>query len=275
VLHEAGKWLALVAVLEVAILSAEAVALRVLAGKAAGAVPLRAWVRGAAFANSSSVLLPAGRAAGEAVRATVLAPELGVAQSVGACARLQGCALLANAVASITIGVAAVRPLTSPLALALAGNATVCALLGSAVFYAARSDGLANWLRTRIGFLRRIPPGKVAYGSSPAAVVWCSAGRAIQLAQYGIIVHAVGGVATLRIALAAQGIHIVGSSAGDAIPSQLGATDSAYRIFAQVIGLEPAPALSMALLARVAQLGVGALCVAVAALLRGRPEDGP
>ncbi len=93
-------------------------------------------------------------------------------------------------------------------------------------------------------------------------------GRAAQTAEYGVILLAVGGVLTPVSALVVQGIHLVGAAIGDFIPGQLGAVEGAYRAFASTLGFgaDPARALSIALVARIAQIGLATLCLSAYAL---------
>jgi len=85
-----------------------------------------------------------------------------------------------------------------------------------------------------------------------------------------VLLAAVGGVASVRNAFIAHGIHLVGSTVGDVLPNQLGAVDGAYRAFAGAIGFAEAPAraLSIAFLAHAVQLSCAAACIVVGALTR-------
>ena len=98
----AGPWLPLVVLLEATMPFADFVASRALVG-ARAPVPPSSWLRASSLAYASSILLPAGRAAGEATRAATLTPAIGLARATGACTRLQAAALLANAVVSAVI----------------------------------------------------------------------------------------------------------------------------------------------------------------------------
>ena len=102
----------------------------------------------------------------------------------------------------------------------------------------------------------------------------CASGRGAQLVQYGVLLSAVGGTASIGGAFIAHGIHLVGATLGDAVPNQLGVVDGTYRTFAPALGFSDAPAraLSIAFLAHAAQLAVAGICVVVAALTRQDPE---
>jgi hypothetical protein len=80
---------------------------------------------------------------------------------------------------------------------------------------------------------------------------------------------AIGGSPTLRGALTAHGIHLVGATLGDLLPNQLGVVDGAYRAFAPMLGLGHAPerALSIAFVAHTAQLTLASVCVVAASII--------
>jgi hypothetical protein len=97
-------------------------------------------------------------------------------------------------------------------------------------------------------------------------------GRAVQAVQYGVALHAVGGVASPDAALITQGVDIIGATVGALVPNQMGATECAYDVFARAVGLgsEPARAVSIALLVRTAQVALAVLGFGVGML--GRRE---
>ena len=159
--RRAGPWLPLVVALEVGILATDFLASRALVADTAGSVPPAAWARATALAYASAAVLPAGRAAGEAVRAATLSPALGVGRAAGACSRLQASVLVANVVVSLACAV--VIGFTHPstiLILALLGNAVICGVLGIVLLEAVRSDRLARWLKARFpSFVERHATG--------------------------------------------------------------------------------------------------------------------
>ncbi len=263
VLARAGRWLPLIVLLEVAMVSFDALAVRGLLGRAGQRVGALRWIRSTANAYASMILLPAGRATGEVARAATLMGEAGLRHATAASTRLQASALLANAV--ISVAGAAVAAWHGrdfwPLAIGLALNAVACVIGGLGILVLARSVRVRRWLG---GLAKRFfgsydedePPAPS--GSIATAVALCTVGRLVQTAQYGVVVLAVGGVVTSGSALLAQGIHLVGAAIGDLVPNQMGATEGAYRAFAATIGLgsEPARAISIALLVRITQLGL-------------------
>jgi hypothetical protein len=93
------------------------------------------------------------------------------------------------------------------------------------------------------------------------ALAWALAGRLLQTVQYGVLLAAVGGSASVSAAFIAEAIHLVGAGLGDLVPNAVGITEGAYRLFADVLGLAetPARAIGIALLARLVQLVLATL----------------
>jgi hypothetical protein len=283
VLSETWHWVPLVALFEVLFVSMDWVALRFILGDKAGLVPVVSWVRASAVAYASTILLPAGRAAGEAGRATTLAPSLGASDAVAACTRLQACVLLANAGISTVIVTVMLtqRGWASSLVPLLMGNLAVCTAIGGGILLLLASGRVASWLKRH---LRRFEEGREPGNLKPSrrqvasAVASCLVGRLFQTLQFSVAVHAVGGLANPVTGFAAQGTHLVGAALGDLVPGQVGVAEGAFRAFAETLGLgaDPARALSIALLVRVAQLSLASLSVVTAVLARRRvSEDGP
>lgn len=282
VLSDAKGYVPLIFLLEVLIVVTDVLALRSLLGPSASRVATSVWIRSTAIAYASSVLLPAGRAVGEAMRVRALAPELGAPRATGAATRLQIGTLYANALISIVIllDLFASGEGGGPLTIAVLVNVVACALLGTLILALVRSKRFAAWLGQRFrGFVEaHTNPEEVPapLGGAARAVAFCSFGRLIQLLQYGVAVKSVGGAATLHFALSAQGIHLVGALAGDLVPNQIGITEGAYRAFAHSLGFdaEPARALGIALLTRIAQIALAVACLAIATIVakkRDRP----
>ncbi len=278
VLSETWRWVPAVALLEVLFVSMDLVSLRCLLGDASRRVSPIAWVRSTAVAYASTILL--NRAAGEAGRAAILAPALGTADAVATCTRLQACTLLGNLVISmlilIVLFVAGIE--SGPLRLLLLGNAAACAVSGAGLLVLLANGRFGAWLKRKLrrfdtqepeGDLR--PTGRQLF----LAVAWPVVGRLFQTVQYGIALHAVGGHATAATAFATQGAHLVGAALGGVVPGQVGVAEGTYQAFATTLGLgaEPARALTIALVARVAQFALAFACIATAALVQadGKP----
>ena len=276
VLWQAGPWLPAIVTLELAQILSDVLALRSLLPKASVEVPASTWLRSSAVAYAMMILLPAGRAAGEVARATLIAKHVGAPGAARASTQLQAAYLVANAAASAAAlaGVASGAGFRTALAALLAVNTTIMTL-GAAALLAALSDArVGRWLDAMRRRLTRDATPVIHVDAGPRralrewAIATCCAGRCAQLAQYGIILAAIGGAPTLHGALTAHGIHLVGATLGDMLPNQLGVVDGAYRAFAPMLGLSHAPerALSIAFVAHAAQLTLAGGCVVAAAL---------
>jgi hypothetical protein len=286
VLWQAGAWLPLILALELTQAICDVVALRTILGRGPwNAIPVPALVRSCGVAYAMMVLLPAGRAAGEVTRATILSKYLGVPRAASASTKLQAAYLFANGVLSAAAWVVVSGRLGagSPLALLLLGNVVCQAFISVGLIAILWDARIGRWLdrvRRRVLGHRDEPlphdPAERRRLPWRAALV-CSVARAAQVAQYGVILHAVGGVATVGAAFVAHGIHLIGATLGDFLPNQLGVVDGAYRAFAADVGFasEPARALSIAFLARIGQLICASAAVVVVAFLRNASSRGP
>src|SRR5688500_16229110 len=80
-LVHAGVWLLLGMLLEIGCIGMDVVSLRLMYGRHARGVPASTWIRSALMAYGVMILLPAGRAGGEVIRAATLAPHIGGARA--------------------------------------------------------------------------------------------------------------------------------------------------------------------------------------------------
>jgi hypothetical protein len=277
VLLQAGSWLPIILALELIQPASDVLALRLILREATHKVPLSSWIRSSAVAYAMMILLPAGRAAGELARATLLAKHVGARSAAAASITLSAAYLATNGLASAAAAgvVASLFGAGSPLALLLAGNAVVMGVSASGLVAVVRNARVGHLVeRVRRFLLRTAPPltsEPIARGEMPfRAMMACVLGRAAQLVQYGVVLAAVGGAVTVRGTFVAQGIHLVGASLGDLLPNQLGVVDGTYRTFAPDLGFAKAPerALGIAFVIHAAQLSLSAFCVVVASFMR-------
>lgn len=288
VLVGAGPYLPLIVLLEAAWISMDTFAVRAMLGEDGKKAPPKVYLRSGLVAYSIMVLLPAGRAGGEVARATLLGPYVGPARAGAAAARINGVTLLANALISIPcfIAIATVVGAGDKLALAVLGNAAVTAFLGLGILIVTRRSKVGGLLAKRFRSMVHWGPAfDEALREMPAipyrAIALCFFGRFLQMLQYAVILHAVGGALTLTSGLVTQGIHLVGAALGDMVPNQVGFNEGAYRLFAEALGLahDPARAVSIALVARLAQFFLAGTAFAVTAIWRHReatpPPDAP
>ena len=274
----AAPFLPFIALGEIGFVGMDVVALRLMYRERGKSVPPLVWLRSAILAYGIMVLLPAGRAGGEMMRAASLAPYVGGPRAAAAAAVLQGVTLFGNTVISVPcfVAVALASSFGNPLALLVAGNALVTATLGGILLFGARLSGVGGWLGRRIGALgahgEKFDASLKELSPAPAGpVVAATIGRMFQTAQYGVILVAVGGSLTLGNAWIGQAIHLVGAGFGDLVPNQAGITETAYRLsasFAPTLGLADGVAqmISIALLHRLVQFTLAGTSLAVGAI---------
>lgn len=275
VLLGAGTHLPLIVLLEAAWISMDTFAVRAILGEHGKKAPAKVYLRSGLVAYSIMVLLPAGRMGGEVARAALLGPHVGGARAGAAAARINGVTILANALISIPcfLAIAGVVGVTDKLSIAVLVNMAACGFLGIGILFVTRRAKVGGFLGKR--FRSMVKWGSAfdeALREMPAipyqSILLCFFGRFLQMIQYAVILHAVGGTLTFSSGLITQGIHLVGAAAGDMVPNQVGFNEGAYRLFAVALGLahDPARAVSIALVARLAQFFLAGASVLVTAL---------
>lgn len=85
-------------------------------------------------------------------------------------------------------------------------------------------------------------------------VIFEGCSRVSQIIQNGFLVLAVGGAFGIVPAFCSEAMHLIGATLGDLVPGQLGVTELVYSEAGTILSLKPEDALSIALLAHMAQL---------------------
>ena len=201
---------------------------------------------------------PAGRATAEAVRAGLLAGEVGGARAAAAGTAAQGLVILSTAVASAACGVGALAGGARTLAWPLLAQALAFVALGLLFLLAPRSPLVCALVRR---FRRAASHGEDyvrAMRDLPAVPMrglgWLVASRMTQWLLVAVALHAVGARVSPVSALVAHGALLVGTTAGDLVPGQLGATDGAFAFFHGAIGCTEAQAVGVAMLLHAVQV---------------------
>ncbi|MCG3174678.1 MAG: hypothetical protein GMKNLPBB_02938 [Myxococcota bacterium] len=266
----ASPWIPVILALEILWISMDVVAVWRLAGPRRKQVSLGEWVRTGMMAYSIMTFLPAGRAGGEIARAAGLAPHVGGPRASAAAAQLQSLVLIANFLvcmmcALAVTGIAGADQLLFP---ALLVNGTITLSLGSFMQLGMRRIQLGGWLGRKIEKLRHHGPEfdraiqeSGGFPFQPLMIV--TLGRLFQVAQYGVLVMAVGGSLGVQVAFVAEGIHLIGAGLGDMVPNQVGITEGAFSLFRAALGFQDqeARAISIAILARLVQFAFGGVCI--------------
>jgi hypothetical protein len=247
-------------VLEGLRLAGDAASTALLYRRASRRVPLRELVRAHLLAYPVNLLMPAGRAAAEALKARELAPYVGGPRAAAAATMNQTLAMMSGALISVPCAIAAlVVTGRSALSLAIALNAGISAALAFLLQLATRQRVASGWLARRFaraGALTAAYEDALAtYPVVPAAPLGAMlANRACQLAQVALLLQMVGGSVDLRRAFVGLAASLVGSSVGDLVPGQIGTTDGAFALTAPALSLAVADAIAISVITHLVQL---------------------
>lgn len=273
IVRASERWIPLLVAIELARIATDATATYLLSPRVRRAVPLGALGRMHLLGYAIATLMPAGRAAAEAVKAAMLSSAIGMPAAAAVGASNQALAMLGGAVVAIPC-VAASFLLTgwSPLTAGVVVYAIVTGVMFIVVQIAYRRREVGGLLLRRFA---RAGQATVAFQQAileipvfPRAVVPVLAGRALQVLQMGILIHAVGASFGLGWALLAQGANLVGGSVGDLIPGQLGAVDGAFALAAKELGVSVANAVAASVILHAVQLALAATALLVTLVWR-------
>jgi hypothetical protein len=252
-----GTWFALVLAIEGARIALDAAATQMLLDKRA---PLGPLVYAHILAYPLVLLFPAGRLAGEALKANVLAPHVGLDRAAAAAIFNQALPLIGGFVISLPCVVVAAARLgvSHALTIAVLIQMLTAAALALAIMIAARRKSIGqmlNKLSPRLGVAAEKTRGRVFdLGWLPlgplAAAVANRTLLGVQLVSLTVGLRAgeaLDGVLVL-------GAHLVGAAAGDVIPAQIGATDGSLALAAESVAITLEQAVAISLLFHASQL---------------------
>jgi hypothetical protein len=209
----------------------------------------------------ATLLLPAGRAAGEAVKASLLAPRVGVSRAAAAAVVAPPLALAATFVVSLPcLAAAAARWGAHPLTVAIGVQASTAVGLAVLLVLTARSPRV-GWVTRRISArlgarVQAVQAEVTALPVVPRGALTAQiCNRCLLVAQVSVLAAAVGVGTSLVAALSTAGVHLVGLAAGDAVPGQMGATDAAFALSSDSLGQPLAHVVGIPVMLHVVQLG--------------------
>lgn len=282
ILRDAWTLLPVLYACEMTMVTCDVLCVRWQLGAARAKVPLRSWIWSSTFAYALQILFPAGRAAGEVARASVLGRHVGFARAAVASVGYQASNLYAvsalSAIAAI-VSFSFARGVAGSLPKFEALNFVVVAGLATFVASVLRSkraaDFVAKKFRLSVAHQGELDEAVATALDVPRGAMFCTAGRFVQWLQYGVCLAAIGGKSGPIEASIAHGVQLVGATLGDVIPNQLGAVEGAYTAFADVLRLGPERVLALPLLIRVTQLSLAVTCLAVATAMGRRAPPAP
>jgi hypothetical protein len=268
VLVVAAPWLPLVLAVEGSRIGVESVATRALYGAAGRAIPRQALVLAHFVAYAMNMALPAGRTLAEGYKAGALARYANAPLAAAVGTANQALSLLAVAALSVPCAIAAyARTGMSALTIGVLIHTASVGASALAIQLASRSARLLA-LVTRIsprfaGSIAKYRDACSVHGVVPVRpFLLHAAGRALQIVGLAILLAAVSGRFSIGDSLVGQAVAFVGTTAGDLVPLQLGATDGAWALAGPLFGLTAADAVGVAILAhgvQIAWVAIGAL----------------
>lgn len=275
-LRPALRWLPLIGALEVLRVASETASSWSALGKLARRIPKAVLFRAHLLGHGLGNLAPAPRVVNETIKATMVAPFVGVPAATSVGFINQAATLLAVGIFSVPCGVA-IFALTGPSVWFWASMVHAVVLVGTGVALqaAARAHGPGRWLSLRLPrFAERAAQFREHTLETSLLAPGPTAGllgsRVVQTLQYGIGAYAVGIDAGVARALAAEGLQLIASAVGVMVPAGVGAQDGAFSLAAEMLGTTVARATSLALLMRCNQLLWLLIASAVALSTRDR-----
>ncbi|MFT3768812.1 MAG: lysylphosphatidylglycerol synthase domain-containing protein [Minicystis sp.] len=264
-LRASARWLPVLFALELGRVAMEVLATCSLSARVRRRVSVAQLARIHVVSYAVSNVMPAGRAAGEAVKAAMLSRFIGAPEAAAIGTGNQAAAMLGGALAAVPCAIAAlVLTGGSLLTFALAGFAIASVLVVLAFQLACRRHDIGGALVRRFTkmeqataafqeALDRIP---LLPGLASAASVGSRALFAVELA---VLLYAASGSTSFGRTILALGVSLVGGAVGDMVPGQLGASDGAFALAAPTLGITVADGVAMAMTLHVVQIVWGVL----------------
>ncbi|UJR79076.1 Hypothetical protein I5071_11090 [Sandaracinus amylolyticus] len=280
ILPHAAAWLPLALLLEALRIATDAYATRLVLGERGRVIPFSRLYFVQLAAQGVMGVVPAGRSASEAAKATLLSAWIPPQVAIAMGTTNQANVLISSAAFSVfCIPGALATSGDTGLAWAIFAHFVVLMAAGVGMRVAATHPEIERILARRWPKLgerarlfheasRDVPV--VALG--PVTMMFM--GRAIQMVQYAVLAHAVGLDVSVLGALAVQGVNLVAAALGVFVPGQVGTAELVFRMSAEALGTTPAAAVSLALLARVPQLTFIAIGLTTLMLWRSRRRAG-
>ena len=228
----------------------------------------RRLVRGHLLSYATSALAPAGRVAGEVIKAAYYSPMLGRPIAAALAVRIQAASLFAGGAMSAVCAVAALSIGAPPwLSIGLIAHTALAGFAGGMLTWAGRRSGaLKNAGRLKLS-LEALEKGfRTLRASIVGPVLFLFLGRFIQVAEMAVLLSVLSRAPTLVDSLVMEGVFMIGTAAGDLIPAQLGATDAAFTFGASSFAVTASQGLAIAAAIHIVQLGTSIVCSIVALL---------
>jgi hypothetical protein len=264
-LRSSARWLPLLFALELGRVATEIWATRSLSAAVRARVPFVELTRAHVLGYAIASVMPAGRAAGEALKAAMLSRFVGAPEAAAVGAANQSSAMLGGALAAIPCVIAAYSLTgTSALTGSLAVFTVVSLFIVAAFQIACRRRDVGGALIRKITKMEESSTSfEAAIGRIPpvplVATIAALASRALFTIELVVLLHATAGVMGFGRTWLTLGVSLVGGAIGDMVPGQLGASDGAFALAAGTLGITAADGVAIAMTQHVVQLAWGAL----------------
>ena len=242
-------------------------------------VPNGALIRAQLVGYSICNVVPVGRMASEAAKAGILRSQAPLAKTAAIATIAQALHLVASAVILVPCVVAARFTGASwGLSMTIAGQCALLAAIGGALLLVSYFAPLGTRALGRLPRLARaLEQFRSAMRQAPrfpmAALGWLVLNRVLQVAMIAILIRAVGSSWSLAGSFVAEGVLLIGASAGDVVPGQIGALEGAFHFLAGAIGTTRRQGVAVALLIHLVQLAW--VLVGLVVLALGRVKARP
>jgi len=259
-MRSSARWLPILLALEAGRVSLEVLASLSLSPRLRRRASLSQLGRIHVIGYAVSAIMPAGRAAGEAVKAAMFSRFVGGPEAAAIGTGNQSAAMIGSALAGVPVAVVAyLLTGASALTLALLVFMLVSLVVVVAFQIACRRREVGGALIRRFmrmeqatadfeAALREIP-------LVPVAATACTlASRVLFTIELAVLLHGTSGHAGLGRTALALGASLVGGAIGDLVPGQLGASDGAFALAAPLLGITAAGGVAMTMTLHVVQI---------------------
>ena len=264
-LRSSARWLPLLFALELGRVATEMWASRSLSASVRARVPFAELARAHVIGYAVACVMPAGRAAGEAVKAAMMSRFVGAPEAAAVGAANQSSAMLGGALAAVPCVIAAYW-ITGWSA--LTGGLLVFTIVSLAIVaafqIACRRRDVGGALIRRITKMEESSTSfEAAIGRIPpvplVATIAALTSRAFFAIELAVLLYATAGAVGFGRTWLALGVSLVGGAVGDMVPGQLGASDGAFALAAGTLGITAADGVAIAMTQHVVQLTWGVL----------------
>jgi hypothetical protein len=259
-LRASARWLPFLIALEAGRVMLEVVATLSLSPRLRRRASLSQLARIHVIGYAVSAIMPAGRAAGEAVKAAMFSRFVGGPEAAAIGTGNQSAAMIGGALAGVPVAlVAFLLTGLSPLTLALVVFMLVSLVVVAAFQIACRRRDVGGALIRRFTHLEQATADfEAALQKIPLVPVTATActlaSRALFTIELAMLLYGASGHAGFGRTILALGVSLVGGAIGDMVPGQLGASDGAFALAAPLLGITAAGGVAMTMTLHVVQI---------------------